>query len=223
MSTDQNMFQMFTSMHLVVQLIILLLMSMSVYSWLLIGRMSRALFAIKAKDSDFETEFWSGNSLNEIFDSVQNNEAKAGAIGRIFVNGMREYSKIREKKIVDKVQIIEGVRRAMKASLMNEKLKSEAGLSFLATAGAVSMYIGLFGTAWGLMHLFNVAASAQHAVSLEASIGQTLIASVLGLFVSIPAITAYNFFTSSIDQITVRCEAFTEEFLNILSRNVSPN
>jgi biopolymer transport protein TolQ len=135
---------------------------------------------------------------------------------------MREYQKLRERQISDAGTLLDGARRAMQASYQRELDAIESNLSFLATVGSVSPYVGLFGTVWGIMHAFTgLAALTQVTLaSVAPGIAEALVATAIGLFAAIPAVVAYNRFARDIDRIAIRLETFIEEFSNILQRNV---
>jgi biopolymer transport protein TolQ len=142
---------------------------------------------------------------------------------RIFASGMREYQKLRERHVSDAGTLLDGARRAMRASFQRELDAVEQNLSFLATVGSVSPYVGLFGTVWGIMHAFTgLAALAQVTLSTVApGIAEALVATAIGLFAAIPAVVAYNRFAREIDKIAIALETFIEEFSNILQRNLT--
>jgi biopolymer transport protein TolQ len=207
----------------VVQLVMLLLVVVSVASWSAIFRKFFALKRTRALNDDFEREFWSGTSLNELFSSAAQNAKFAGPMERIFASGMREYHKLRERQIADAVTLLDGARRAMRASFQRELDAIESNLSFLATVGSVSPYVGLFGTVWGIMHAFTGLASLQQVTlsTVAPGIAEALVATAIGLFAAIPAVVAYNRFAREIDKIAIALETFIEEFSNILQRNLS--
>jgi biopolymer transport protein TolQ len=186
----------------------------------------RKLFAlgkVKQLNDVFEREFWSGSSLNDLFAAATQNARTAGPMERIFASGMREYQKLRERHISDAGTLMDGARRAMRASFQREMDVIETHLSFLASVGSVSPYVGLFGTVWGIMHAFTgLAALTQVTLaSVAPGIAEALVATAIGLFAAIPAVVAYNRFARDIDRIAIRLETFIEEFSNILQRNVS--
>ena len=180
----------------VVQLVMLLLVVVSVASWAAIIRKYFALRRMRALNDEFERDFWSGTSLNELFASAAQNAKFAGPMERIFASGMREYQKLRERHISDADTLLEGARRAMRASFQRELDAAESNLSFLATVGSVSPYVGLFGTVWGIMHAFTgLAAMTQVTLATVApGIAEALVATAIGLFAAIPAVVGYNRF-----------------------------
>jgi len=141
---------------------------------------------------------------------------------RIFASGMREYQKLRERRIQDSATLLDGTRRAMRASFQRELDAVESQLSFLASVGSVSPYVGLFGTVWGIMHAFTGLAGLQQVTlaSVAPGIAEALVATAIGLFAAIPAVVAYNRFARDIDRVAIRLETFIEEFSNILQRNL---
>ena len=206
----------------VVQLVMLLLLGVSISSWAAIFRKLRALKIIKAQNDEFERDFWSGTSLNDLYASAAQNARQGGPMERIFASGMREYQKLRERRISDAATLLDGARRAMRASFQREMDAAETNLSFLASVGSVSPYVGLFGTVWGIMHAFTGLGALQQVTlaTVAPGIAEALVATALGLFAAIPAVVAYNRFARDIDRIAIKQETFIEEFSNILQRNL---
>jgi biopolymer transport protein TolQ len=222
MNQDLSIFTMVLNASLVVQLVIVLLMGISIASWAAIFRKMSALSKVKALNDKFERDFWSGATLNELFTEAGKSAQTSGPMERIFASGMREYQKLRERSITDSGALMDGARRAMRASFQREMDVVETNLSFLASVGSVSPYVGLFGTVWGIMHAFTgLAALTQVTLATVApGIAEALVATAIGLFAAIPAVVAYNRFARDIDRIAIRLETFIEEFSNILQRNV---
>jgi biopolymer transport protein TolQ len=223
MTQDLSIWTMVLNASIVVQLVMLLLVGVSIASWAAIFRKLFALSKVKALNESFERDFWSGTSLNDLFNKAAKNTDDAGPMQRIFASGMREYQKLRERRIADPGTLMDGARRAMRASFQREMDVIEASLSFLASVGSVSPYVGLFGTVWGIMHAFTgLAGMAQVTLATVApGIAEALVATAIGLFSAIPAVVAYNRFARDIDRTAIRLETFIEEFSNILQRNVA--
>ena len=207
----------------VVQVVVALLLGVSITSWTAIFRKIFSVKRIKALNETFERDFWSGASLNELFAAAAQNAKISGPMERIFASGMREYQKLRERRINDTSMLMDGARRAMRASYQREMDAIESNLSFLASVGSVSPYVGLFGTVWGIMHAFTGLASMQQVTLAKVApgIAEALVATAIGLFAAIPAVLAYNRFARDIDRVSNKLETFIEEFSNILQRNVS--
>ena len=206
----------------VVQAVVLLLLFVSLMSWTAIFRKLLSLGDVARLNDEFEREFWSGKSLQELFAAAQQNAKLAGPMERIFASGMREYQKLRERRITDSGLLMDGARRAMRASLQREMDAIESNLSMLASVGSVSPYVGLFGTVWGIMHAFTGLAQMQQVTLAKVApgIAEALVATAIGLFAAIPAVLAFNRFSRDIDRVANRLETFIEEFSNILQRNV---
>jgi biopolymer transport protein TolQ len=211
MNTDLSITSLVLQASLVVQLVMAGLVITSLASWTVI-------FA-KLFGEEFEREFWSGRSLTEMNQAVEN-KAQSAPMERIFASGMREFMKLREKRLDASAQL-DGARRAMRASYQRELDVVESNLSFLASVGSVSPYVGLFGTVWGIMHAFVGLSNLQQVTlaTVAPGIAEALVATAIGLFAAIPAVVAYNRFARDIDRIAIQLETFIEEFTNILQRN----
>jgi Biopolymer transport proteins len=222
MNQDLSIVQLVLHASWVVQMVMLLLATVSLASWTAIFRKLFALGRVKSLNEKFERDFWSGTSLNDLFAAAAQNARTAGPMERIFASGMREYQKLRERRISDAGTLLDGARRAMRASFQREMDVVESNLSFLASVGSVSPYVGLFGTVWGIMHAFTGLASLQQVTlaTVAPGIAEALVATAIGLFAAIPAVVAYNRFAREIDRVAIMLETFIEEFSNILQRNV---
>ncbi len=222
MNQDLSILHLILNASVVVQLVMLLLVVVSVSSWAAIFKKLFALNRVKALNETFEREFWSGTSVNDLFSAATKNAKSAGPMERIFASGMREFQKLRERRISDTATLMDGARRAMRASFQREMDVVETNLSFLASVGSVSPYVGLFGTVWGIMHAFTGLASLQQVTlaTVAPGIAEALVATAIGLFAAIPAVVAYNRFARDIDRVAIRLETFIEEFSNILQRNL---
>ena len=222
MNQDMSIIQLVLHASFVVQLVMLILMAISIASWAAIVRKLTAIKRIQTLNEEFEQQFWSGTSLNDLFAAAVQNSKLAGPMERIFASGMREYQKLRERRISDSGLLMDGARRAMRASLQREMDEIESNLSMLASVGSVSPYIGLFGTVWGIMHAFTGLAALQQVTLAKVApgIAEALVATAIGLFAAIPAVLAFNRFSRDIDRVANKLETFIEEFSNILQRNV---
>ncbi|MFY8102838.1 MAG: protein TolQ [Ramlibacter sp.] len=222
MNPNMSILHLVLNASFVVQAVMVLLVLVSLASWAAIFRKLFDLKRVKALNEDFEESFASGATLNELFASAVKNAKKAGPMERIFASGMREFQKLRERRITDPGTLLDGARRAMRASCQREVDAVESHLSFLATVGSVSPYVGLFGTVWGIMHAFTGLASLQQVTlaTVAPGIAEALVATAIGLFAAIPAVVAYNRFARDVDRVANKLETFIEEFSNILQRNV---
>ena len=223
MNQDFSIVQLVIGASWVVQVVVAILLVVSIQSWAAIFSKHFSLKKVNHLNDEFERDFWSGKSLNELFSAAVQNSKTAGPMERIFASGMREFQKLRERKIADSAQLMEGARRAMRASIQREMDSIESSLSLLASVGSVSPYVGLFGTVWGIMHAFTGLAQLQQVTLAKVApgIAEALITTAIGLFAAIPAVLAYNRFARDIDRVSNKLETFIEEFSNILQRNVA--
>jgi biopolymer transport protein TolQ len=219
---DLSIIELVSNASLVVKLVLALLTFVSVMSWYFIFRKWFELRDARGKTDQFEREFWSGGSLETLYQSAVNDRHHTGALERIFEAGYREFTKLRGQRSLDPATIVNGVRRAMRATYQREIDDLEAHLSFLATVGSVSPYVGLFGTVWGIMHSFRGLSSMVSATlqAVAPGIAEALVATAIGLFAAIPAVVAYNRYAHDADRLAVRFESFMEEFSNILQRQL---
>jgi biopolymer transport protein TolQ len=197
-----------------------LLLGVSFMSWYWIFRKLFAIRQARTQTEKFERDFWSGSDLNALYQSAMNHRHSTGGLERIFEAGFREYLKLQGQRAADPSAIVDGARRAMRATYQREMDNLEAHLAFLASVGSVSPYVGLLGTVWGIMHAFRGLASVQQATlaAVAPGIAEALVATAIGLFAAIPAVVAYNRFSHDVDRVAVRFESFMEEFSNILQR-----
>jgi biopolymer transport protein TolQ len=206
----------------VVQAVMALLAGVSFMSWYYIFRKWFTVKIAREQSEQFERDFWSGGDLNRLFQNASEQRHETGSMERIFEAGFREFTKLRGQKNLDPKDVVDGARRAMRATLQREMDAIEAHLAYLASVGSVSPYVGLFGTVWGIMHAFRGLSNVGQATlaSVAPGIAEALVATAIGLFAAIPAVLAYNRFAHDIDRLASRFESFMEEFSNILQRQM---
>jgi biopolymer transport protein TolQ len=199
----------------------LLLLVVSVVSWTMIFRRHAALRDAREAADEFEDRFWSGGDLSSLFREVSSQDNAIGMAG-IFQAGFNEFARLRSQKGVEPRAVVEGAQRVMRVVLSREMDSLETHLSFLATVGSTSPYVGLFGTVWGIMNSFRSLGNAQQAtLSMVApGIAEALIATAMGLFAAIPAVIAYNRYSNDVERLINRYDNFLEEFSTILQRQV---
>jgi biopolymer transport protein TolQ len=204
-----------------VQLVLGLLLAVSLLSWWYIFL---KMFTIRNEvklTEEFEDAFWTNEDLNQLFKQVNTNlPADQGALERIFSAGFVEFVKLRKQHGVEARAVMDGTRRAMRATYQREMDRLESHLAFLASVGSVSPYVGLFGTVWGIMNAFRGLANVGQATLAHVApgIAEALVATAMGLFAAIPAVVAYNRYAYEINRLATRFESFTEEFSNVLQR-----
>ena len=212
-----------TNAGLLVQLVMLILLLASVVSWFMIDR-KRTSYKRLTKIADrFEDQFWSGGNMHDIYNDWSGEageQADPEGIVNIFIAGYHEYNRLHHKPNVSRADIVDGVHRSMRVALSREVDNLETHLSFLATVGSTSPYVGLFGTVWGIMNSFrSIGVQQQVTIATVApGISEALIATAMGLFAAIPAVIAYNSFAHTAERLTNRYEVFMEEFLSIVNR-----
>jgi len=215
-----DLFEMVLRASLPVQLVILLLIGASVISWSMIFRKHFAYRLAMRDAGKFEGRFWSGGNLNQMYTEFAKNENKASGMTSVFLEGFREFKRLTQQQNIQPMDILEGVQRAMRVALSREVDELETNLSFLATVGSTSPYVGLFGTVWGIMNSFLALSSAQSVTIADVApgIAEALIATAIGLFAAIPAVVAYNRYANRTERLVTRYEIFMEEFASILQR-----
>lgn len=218
---DLSLFHLVSSASLPVQLVMLLLLMASLVSWWFIFRKMFVIrYEVKQTD-EFENVFWRGADLNALYQRAAGARNTAGSMERIFEAGFREFIKYQQG--VDVGTVMESTRGAMRAVYQREMDRLESHLSFLATVGSVSPYVGLFGTVWGIMNAFRELSNISQATIAHVApgIAEALIATAMGLFAAIPAVVAYNRYASDTGQLATRYESFIEEVSNVLQRRVA--
>ncbi|HUH58757.1 MAG TPA: protein TolQ [Candidimonas sp.] len=220
-TSDLSLITLLLDASIPVQFVMLVLLVISILSWTYIFGKRATLKRANEQTRRFEDDFWAGGDLSVLQQAVATRRAEHGALARIFDAGMTEFVKAR-RNIGGGEAMLDGPRRAMRATYQREMDSLESHLNFLASAGSVSPYIGLLGTVWGIMHAFIGLSSMQQATlsAVAPGIAEALIATAIGLFAAIPAVVAYNRYTNEIDRLSIRFDSFIDEFLNILQRQV---
>ncbi len=220
MNGELNLFSLMWHASLPVQLVMIILLGFSFASWVIIFR-KRAMLNESLTNTDaFEERFWSGTDLAGLFREVSTKGDDTSGTASIFEAGFREFARLRQRRSNDGRALLEGAQRAMRVSAAREMDRLEQNLEFLANVGSISPYVGLFGTVWGIMISFQGLAVMKEATiaTVAPGISEALIATAMGLFAAIPAVWAYNRYTTKLDRINTRFETFVEEFSSILAR-----
>jgi|TARA_B110000305_G_scaffold9383_1_gene9177 biopolymer transport protein TolQ len=218
-NADLSMITLVSEASFLVKLVMLSLLAISLYSWLLIFRKREELSQAKIDADSFEDKFWSGNELNKLYEDIASTPASSRGMEGIFEVGFKEFVRLK-KSAPEPGQVLEGAQRVMRISLAREIDQLEMSLPFLATAGSISPYIGLFGTVWGIMNSFRALGNVQQATlaMVAPGIAEALIATAMGLFAAIPAVIAYNRYSHEVERLINRYDTFLEEFSSILQR-----
>jgi biopolymer transport protein TolQ len=224
MKTDLSILNLVLHASVVVQFVMLLLLGLSLWSWVTVFKKWSQLKSARSKSAAFEQAFWSGTDLNSLYQKVQQERGEKSLIAsptaRIYEAGMQAYLKSRQSRPDDSAVWLDVARRAMQAAQSRELEALDKGLPFLASVGSVSPYIGLFGTVWGIMNSFRGLANVQQSTlaNVAPGIAEALVATAIGLFAAIPATVAYNRYAADVDSLAGRFDTFVDEFLNILQR-----
>lgn len=167
----------------------------------------------------FEDKFWSGTDLASLYEKVRLKRDPAG-MEHIFLAGFKEYVRLHRQHKVSRIAIADTALRSMKVAMSREVDLLEHYLSFLATVGSTAPYIGLFGTVWGIMNSFRALSDVQQATlsAVAPGIAEALIATAMGLFAAIPAVIAYNRYSTDVERLVIRFDNFVEEFTALLQR-----
>lgn len=217
---DFSVIDLFLQASVIVQLVMILLLVVSIISWIVIFERYFNLNRIKKANKAFEKEFWSGKDLNELYKGIDeaSNDELVGSL-RVFKHGFGEFLRLSEGQQIT-IEDLESVNRAIRVSLAREEESLMHHLPFLANVGSVSPYVGLFGTVWGIINSFQGLSDATQATinAVAPGISEALVATALGLFAAIPAVVAYNRFASDSDTQLQQSSVFGEELASILYR-----
>lgn len=217
---DLSFVHLIGSASLLVQMVMGLLLLVSLMSWWYIFLKMFAIRQARNQSDAFEEAFWANPDLARLYKDYLDDSETAGSLERIFAAGYAEFVKLRKKHGVDNSAVMDGTRRAMRATFQREMDMLESHLSFLATVGSVSPYVGLFGTVWGIMNAFRGLSNVGQATLAHVApgIAEALVATAMGLFAAIPAVVAYNRYAHDTARLASRFESFMEEFSNVLQR-----
>ena len=224
---DLSVWGLFIQADWIVKAVMIMLLLASIWSWAIIFDKAIRLRGLRAKARKFEEAFWSGGSLEELFDRIANRPTDPMA--SIFVAAMREWRRSAAKGLLTteslKESLQDRIERVMNITLGREMDQLERYMGFLASVGSAGPFIGLFGTVWGIMTSFqSIAASKNTSLAVVApGIAEALFATAIGLVAAIPATIFYNKFISEVNRLAQRMEGFADEFSAILSRQVDEN
>jgi biopolymer transport protein TolQ len=221
-TADLSLVELVLNASILVQLVMLLLLVASLVSWKMIFQKHALLKRARFAAEEFEEQFWSGQDLVSMFNRINSESYDATGMERIFHSGFKEFARLRAQANIDASAVLDGSERAMRIALSRELDLLEVNLSFLATVGSTSPYVGLFGTVWGIMNSFRALGNVSQAtLALVApGIAEALIATAMGLFAAIPAVIAYNRYANDTERLHTRYDTFIEEFAAILRRQI---
>ncbi|MEE3157694.1 MAG: protein TolQ [Pseudomonadota bacterium] len=217
-ATDHSIWSLVMEASLLVKGVMLTLLLASVATWFLIAQRGRLFAQAQNALKQFESQFWSGTELAKLYRL----ECSAPGVEHIFRAGLKEYTQLNQRGNGEPEAVMQGVQRAMRVAISREEERLDRHLPFLATVGSVSPYIGLFGTAWGIMNSFIGLSQVQQATlaTVAPGIAEALIATAIGLFAAIPAVIAYNRFSTRSENLLGHYYNFADEFSAILHRRL---
>ena len=221
MIADYSFIDLILNASLVVQFVMLILVLASVISWTMIFNKYVLLKHSKNNADIFEEKFWSSEDLSPLYNRITAGRYVSSGMEKIFEAGYKEFSRLQNKESIDPEAILDGAQRSMRIAMNKEVDHLETNLSFLATVGSTSPYIGLFGTVWGIMNSFQALGTVQQATiaMVAPGISEALVATAMGLFAAIPAVIAYNRYSNDAERLINRYDNFLEEFAAILHRH----
>ena len=223
---DLSIWGMFVNADIVVKVVIVILMLASFWSWAIIFEKSIQVRAVNRRSTKFEDSFWSGGSVDELYDRV--GKRPNDPMSSMFASAMHEWKRVpgeRKRSTAQNVTLQERVERVMHVTLSREMERLERWLGFLASVGATAPFIGLFGTVWGIMNSFSAIAVQKNTnLSVVApGIAEALLATALGLVAAIPAVVGFNKFSNDLGRYGNRLDGFAGEFSAIMSRQIEEN
>jgi biopolymer transport protein TolQ len=223
-SSDLSILSLVARADFIVKFVLILLLGSSIWCWAIIFDKVRIMRRVSAKASEFEQVFWSGGSLEDLYDRIGTKADHPMAV--LFVSAMREWRRSGAHGLVDSDRLTTGVQerigQVMRLTISRELDRLERYLGVLATVGSTAPFIGLFGTVWGIMNSFqSIALSKNTSLAVVApGIAEALFATAFGLVAAIPAVVAYNKFSGDLNRFSGRLEGFAGEFAAILSRQL---
>ncbi len=223
-TTDLSVLGLFLQADIIVKIVLVILLAASVWSWAIIFDKSMRMRRLNGRATRFEDQFWSGGSLDELYDKLSKRPPDPSAA--VFCAGMREWRLASERVLTGDSGLRAGlqqrIERVMAVTVGREMDTVEKNMTFLASVGSTAPFVGLFGTVWGIMNSFAaIADSNDTSLAVVApGIAEALFATALGLLAAIPAVVAYNKFATDIARYGDRLQAFSEEFAALLSRHL---
>ena len=220
---DLSIWALFVEADVIIKLVLLILVCASFWCWAIIFEKVLRFRRLRQRATEFETSFWSGGSLEDLYDRISGRPADP--MSSIFTAAMREWRRSAERGRIDgdpKAGLAERIDRVMEITLGREMEHLERYMTFLASVGSTAPFLGLFGTVWGIMNSFQaIALSKDSSLAVVApGIAEALFATALGLVAAIPAVIAYNKLSNDLMRYAGRLEAFAGEFSAILSRRI---
>ena len=222
-AADLSIWGLFLQADWIVKLVIIALILASIWCWAIIFDKIKRLKRLRAQAEEFEDTFWSGGSLDDLYDRL--GSRPEDPMSAMFVAAMREWRRSASRGFANsdlKASLTQRIEKVMQITLGREMVQVERYMTFLASVGSTAPFIGLFGTVWGIMNSFSAIAMTKNTslAVVAPGIAEALFATALGLVAAIPAVVAYNKLSNDMGRYAGRLEAFAGEFSAILSRQV---
>jgi biopolymer transport protein TolQ len=221
---DLTIWGLFADADLVVQLVVVLLLLASFWTWAIIFEKWLRMRRLKSRAEDFEEDFWSGGSLDDLYEQMD--QRPNDPMSAIFVSAMKEWRRSTARGGLEsdrnRVSLQQRIERVMEITLGREMQRLERQMIFLASVGSSAPFVGLFGTVWGIMNAFTSIAASKNTtlVVVAPGIAEALFATALGLVAAIPAVIGFNKLSTDLGRYSGRLDAFAGEFAAILSRQL---
>ncbi len=220
---DMSIWGLFLQADLLIKFVMLSLVLASIWCWAIIFEKLLSLRRLWNQADDFEESFWSGGSLEDLYDRIQ--DAPGNPMASVFTAAMREWRRSADKGLAggeNRAGLAQRIDRVMHVTLVREMDRLERHMTFLASVGSTAPFVGLFGTVWGIMNSFQaIALTKDTSLAVVApGIAEALFATALGLVAAIPAVIAYNKISNDLGRYAARLESFSSEFGAILSRQL---
>ena len=213
---DISVLNLFLDAGMVVKTVMIILLIASLLTWIVIVERYNFYKKIKLINDSFQDRFWSGEDLNTLYSELENHEGPLfGSLG-VFKSAFKEFLQISKNKEITELDL-EGINRCMRVAIASDEEEMNKHLPFLANVGSVSPYIGLLGTVWGIMTSFQGLSDATQATinAVAPGISEALVATAMGLFAAIPAVIAFNKYTSELETMSQSTLIFSEELASI--------
>ncbi len=220
--TTISIWGMFEHSDIFMKILMIAMVLASIWSWAIIFNKIKTFRRVKEQSKSFESKFWSGSSLDALYEKVGNRPTSP--LAAIFASAMKEWKRSASRKELKNkgVNVQERIDKVMQITIDREAESLETHMIFLASTGSVSPLLGLFGTVWGIMDSFHSIGLTQNTniAAVAPGVAEALLTTAIGLIAAIPALIAYNKFSNDIDRITNRMETFSGELSAIISRQI---
>ena len=221
---DISVLNLFLEAGMVVKTVMLLLLLASVLTWIVVVERYNFYKKIKYINTSFHKRFWSGEDLNVLYDEIELENIPLYGSLSVFQSAFKEFKQLNPQEVITELDL-EGINRCMRVAIAADEEEMNKHLPFLANVGSVSPYVGLLGTVWGIMTSFQGLSDATQATinAVAPGISEALVATAMGLFAAIPAVIAFNKYTSELETMSQSTLIFSEELASIFYKQSIKN